>query len=100
MFPASISDNDLTAFGTAAGALATATAVIVALFGPGWQKKRTRPKLSIAPEGDEISMDADGTSTLELRLRIYNERARATAKAVEVFATVMRSGPPGTGTAV
>jgi hypothetical protein len=90
----------LAAIGTAIGALAAAGAVIVALFGPSWRERRRRPKLSLAPKGTEISVDADARSPLELRLRIHNARGKDTAESVEVFVSATSGRPAGVGTMI
>jgi hypothetical protein len=100
MLSASSSLDYVAAIGTAIGALAAASAVIVALFGPGWRERRRRPRLSVAPEGTEISVDADARSPLELRLRIHNARGKDTAESVEIFVTVTSRRPDHGGTVI
>jgi hypothetical protein len=81
------------AIGTAVGALAAAGAVIVALFGPGWQEKRKRPRMTVKYETERAEVAQGAAEPREIRLRIHNERGKATAEAVEVLVTVLEPPP-------
>jgi hypothetical protein len=69
----------------AASALATTLAVIVALFGPRWQERRTRPLLRLRADSDWDG-DCRGVAPVHdgYHIVLSNERGRATARGIEV----------------
>jgi hypothetical protein len=71
---------------TTAGVIVTGFAVLVALFGPSWRHRRTRPFLSVQadPPGMGTAVD-DGAVVMHLKL--HNEASRETARDVEVLVT-------------
>ena len=75
-----------------ASAVATLLAVLVALFGPAWERRRRRPSLYLEADcGDEFGADAKvvfvpepaGDSRVWLRLAVGN-KGRSTAEGVRV----------------
>jgi hypothetical protein len=85
------------AVATIVAALGTVGAIIVALFLPGWQAKRTRPKLTVETEGGALwgssyapADDVDRPNDVHDGpvLLISNAPGRETAHRVEVLLTV------------
>jgi hypothetical protein len=80
---------------TAAGVVVTLAAVLVALFGPGWDRRRRRPAITINPSWRWLSTNIGGSDRIRLILR--NKPGCDTAHDVEVFAYVTRSMNGGFG---
>jgi hypothetical protein len=81
------------AIGSGVAAIATALAVIVALFGPGWRAKRRAPKLVVSADPARAALTLRHAQ--EMAVRIRNAPGRDTAEAAEVFVTVTQKSPRG-----
>jgi hypothetical protein len=87
---ASVLTDWIIALGSAFGAAATLAAVIVALFGPQWRNRRIRPRLAVDAEvgRGSVVVGSPEESPFFIPVTINNEPGRATARDVEVTATV------------
>jgi hypothetical protein len=81
-------------FATSAGVAVTLIAVLVALFGPRWQTKRSRPNLRIEAQPPGVGVPYDLDSVVGLQLLLRNDVGRDTAREVEVFASVVSHDDP------
>jgi hypothetical protein len=73
-------------FATSAGVVVTVCAVLVALFGPGWDRRRRRPVVTLSTVYRSRSTRVSDTDPFCLRL--HNKTGCETAREVEVFAEV------------
>jgi len=82
---------------TSAGVVVTLLAVLVALFGPGWQTKRRRPKVTLRVDPNSgplpVPINISERYARDMRLLIENDPGQDTALDVEVFVTIV--GDPG-----
>lgn len=80
-----------TLFAALAVAVGTLMAVVVALFGPQWQRRRRRPRLSVEVDGltEAIILHHRDSGDLQLAtLRVENARGNDRAEDVEVYVDI------------
>jgi hypothetical protein len=71
---------------TAAGVVVTLGAVLVALFGPGWDRRRRGPRVTISTSFRTLQTKVFGSEIVGLVL--HNKRGCDTARDVEVFVSL------------
>jgi hypothetical protein len=73
---------------TVGGVVVTATAVLVALFGPRLQDRWKQPRLALSAKELAGGLRISQASPMVLHFLLENERTRETARDVEVFVSV------------
>jgi len=81
--------DEWTFIATAAAAAVTFLAVLVALFGPAFQQRWSRPEIAVEPSSPAFQVTVSDRPAV-VRLLIANKRGRDTARDVEVFAYATR----------